>query len=432
MKLSGWGRYPIIESKSFPLISRKLLRAQSADLPCFIPYGNGRSYGDSALADRVLHTIPYNKMLSFDEKSGRLICESGVLLSEIIEVFLPRGWFLQITPGTKLITVGGAIASDVHGKNHHQAGCFSQCVESFSLWLPSGQVFQCSRSENVELFYATCGGMGLTGVILEVILFLKKVPSAQIEQTTFKTSSLLETLEVFENIAHYPYSVAWIDCLSTGKSLGRSLVMCGDFKKDGVFKISKTKKKTVPFDFPNFALNSFSVKLFNFLYYHKAFKKIAKNVVDIDTFFYPLDAISHWNRIYGRSGFLQYQFILPKNASIEGLTEILEKIARSGMGSFLAVLKLYGQENQNYLSFPLEGYSLALDFKFHPKLLYLLDELDQLVLKHHGRIYLAKDARVSKAVFEKGYPRLPLFKEVREKYNLTSRLQSKQSQRLGL
>jgi FAD/FMN-containing dehydrogenase len=398
----------------------------------FIPFGNGRSYGDSALNEHIIYCKPYNYFLGFDEVQGILHCQSGVMLSEIIQAFVPRGWFLKVTPGTKLITVGGAIASDVHGKNHHVEGCFSNAVQEFRLMLPDGEVKTCSQKENEALFRATCGGMGLTGVILDAKIALKKIASKYIEQTTIKTKNLKETFEAFESYAHFPYSVAWIDCLATGENIGKSLLMVGDFAKDGNVDLAESKRLNIPFYFPSFTLNKFSVKAFNWLYYKKAPDGVSQQKVDIDTFFYPLDAMRNWNRIYGKSGFTQYQFILPKEESYIGLQEILKTIAESGKGSFLAVLKLYGKSNENYLSFPMEGYSLALDFKIEKGLFGLLERLDEIVLKYKGRIYLTKDVRVSKETFEQGYRDIEKFRELRKDYGMDQKFHSFQSKRVGI
>jgi FAD/FMN-containing dehydrogenase len=371
-----------------------------------------------------------DRMLSFDDNAGLLMCEAGVLLSEIISAFLPKGWFLKITPGTKLISVGGAIASDVHGKNHHVEGCFSECVESIRILLPDGEIRSCSKGD--ELFRATCGGMGLTGIILDATISLKRVGSIHIEQTTIKTHNLRETFDAFEEYSSKPYSVAWIDCLAKGDEMGKCLLMVGDFSTDGDFKYVEKKRLNVPCEFPSFALNNLSVRAFNRLYYQKAPSGVSHQKVDIDTFFYPLDAINNWNRIYGKNGFTQYQFILPKDVSFDGLSEILNTIAASGKGSFLAVLKLYGAANENYLSFPMEGYSLALDFKIEKGLFRLLDQLDQVVLRYGGRIYLTKDVRVSRETFECGYPRLDVFRAFRKKMGMDEKFNSLQSKRLGL
>ncbi|TKI69739.1 FAD-binding oxidoreductase [Sulfurimonas crateris] len=422
--------FPKIITKKFSLRDRAALKSYIEETDEFIPYGNGRSYGDGALNENILHVKPYNNFLAFDEENGLLTCQAGVLLSEILDSVVKRGWFLKVTPGTKLITVGGAIASDVHGKNHHVEGCFSECVEEFSIMLPSGETEICKKGD--ELFYATCGGMGLTGVILSATISLKKINSKNIRQTTIKTKNLQETFEAFEKYQDMPYSVAWIDCLAKDEELGKCLLMVGDFADDGDLDYRSKKKLSIPFNFPSFALNNLSVKAFNWLYYAKAKDGTSKQKVDIDTFFYPLDAISNWNRIYGKGGFTQYQFILPKEHSYEGLKEILTKISDSGKGSFLAVLKLYGKANENYLSFPLEGYSLALDFKIEDGLFELLEALDEVVVKYGGRIYLTKDVRVSRETFEKGYEKIDKFREFRRENGMDKKLNSLQSKRVQI
>ena len=430
MQLNSWGMYPQIKSKIFTFKTKDNLKDILKENSTLIPFGNGRSYGDSALAENIIYSKPYSYFLDFDEEKGILHCQSGVLLSEIIEAFVPRGWFLKVTPGTKLITIGGAIASDVHGKNHHVEGCFSSCVEEFTLMLPNGELKNVKKDD--ELFLATCGGMGLTGVILDAKISLKKINSKYINQTTIKTKNLKETFEAFEKYSHMPYSVAWIDCLASGEDIGKCLLMVGDFADDGKLDFKEKNKINIPFNFPSFALNSLSVKAFNWLYYKKAPDGESKQKVDIDTFFYPLDAINNWNRIYGKGGFTQYQFILPKEKSYDGLKEILEKISKSGKGSFLAVLKLYGEENENYLSFPMKGYSLALDFKIEKGIFELLNSLDEIVLKYGGRIYLTKDVRVSKEIFEKGYPNIEKFRNLRKEYGMDKKFQSLQSKRVGI
>lgn len=430
MRLNSWGMYPLIKNKNFIFQTKEELKNKLEENNTFIPFGNGRSYGDSALNENIIYCKPYNYFLDFDENTGLLHCQSGVMLSEIIDTFVARGWFLKVTPGTKLITIGGAIASDIHGKNHHVEGCFSSCVEEFTLMLPSGEIRTCKKGD--ELFFATCGGMGLTGIILEAKIYLKRINSKYINQTTIKTKNLKETFEAFEKYSYLPYSVAWIDCLARDENIGKCLLMVGDFADDGKLDFKEKKKKNIPFNFPSFTLNNLSVKAFNWLYYKKAPMGESKQKVDIDTFFYPLDAINNWNRIYGKGGFTQYQFILPKEISFEGLREILTEISNSGKGSFLAVLKLYGKANENYLSFPIEGYSLALDFKIEKGLFELLEKLDQIVLKYSGRIYLTKDVRVSKETFEKGYPNIEKFRNLRKEYGMDKKFQSLQSKRVGI
>ena len=432
MNLTSWGMYPKTKNTVLKFDKEKTLRKIINDHDEIIPYGNGRSYGDSALSTNIINVKPKNYFLDFDEENGLLYVEAGVLLSEILEIFVPKGWFLKVTPGSKFVTVGGAIASDVHGKNHHVEGCFSECIEEFKIMLACGDVTICSKNKTPELFQATCGGMGLTGVILSAKIYLKKIKSQYIDQTTIKTKNLKETFEAFEKYSYMPYSVAWIDCLTKDDKMGKCLLTVGEFRSDGNLDYKKKKQLTIPFNFPNFMLNNWIVRAFNMLYYSKAKNGVSKQIVDIETFFYPLDSIRCWNRIYGKNGFTQYQFILPKEVSYVGLREILSVISKSKKGSFLAVLKLYGKENNNWLSFPIEGYSLALDFKIDKDIFSLLDKLDEIVVKYEGRIYLTKDARVSKKIFEKGYPHIETFRKFRKDNKIDKKFQSYQSERVGI
>lgn len=432
MSFLSWGMYPRVSNRVLKFDNESSLKKVVINNDELIPCGNGRSYGDSALSKNIINVKPHDYFISFVEEFGLLHIQAGALLSDILESFVPRGWFLKVTPGTKLITVGGAIASDVHGKNHHIAGCFSESVKEFELMLEDGSVVTCSKERTPELFKATCGGMGLTGIILNAKIYLKKINSKYIEQTTIKTQNLKETFDAFDEYKDVPYSVAWIDCLAKGDEIGKCLLTVGDFRDDGKLDYKKKEQLTIPFNFPSFALNNLSVRAFNWIYYRKITKKVSTQKVDIDTFFYPLDAIGHWNRIYGKNGFTQYQFILPKEAGYRGLEEVLHVISNSGKGSFLAVLKLYGKANDNYLSFPMEGYSLALDFKIEKGLFELLDKLDEVVVKHNGRIYLTKDVRVSKETFEKGYPQIDTFREFRKSNKMNTKFRSLQSKRVGI
>jgi hypothetical protein len=397
-----------------------------------IPYASGRSYGDSALAKRVVLTRRFDKFLRFDEKAGLLRVESGVTLAEIIDLFLPRGWFLSVTPGTRFITVGGAIASDVHGKNHHKVGCFTRFVRQIDLMLPSGEVRRCSRTQNQELFRATCGGMGLTGVILTADLLLKPVSSACIRETDIRCRNLEEIFYQFEANAGKTYSVAWIDCLATGENIGRSVLMLGEHADSGGLSNRFGRPLPMPIDFPAFVLNRYSVNLFNRMYFRTRPIRGDKRLVPLEPFFYPLDRIAQYGRMYGRRGFTQYQCALPKHCSYDGLKMILKRIAAAGVGSFLGVLKLLGPENENYLSFPLEGYTLAIEIKIEPRLFPLLDTLDRIVLSCGGRIYLSKDVRMHRETFRSGYPRWQAFDAVRQSHDLKEKFQSYQAQRLGI
>ncbi len=274
--------------------------------------------------------------------------------------------------------------------------------------------------------------MGLTGLILDAKIRLKSIESAMIDQTTIKTENLKETFKAFEYYKEYTYSVAWIDCFAKNDSIGRCILMVGEHSKEGSLKYKNKMKLSIPFKFPCFILNSYSVKAFNTLYYGKFKNRITHQQVPIDTFFYPLDSIKKWNNIYGKNGFIQYQFVLPFKKSYPGLKKILKKISASNKGSFLAILKRFGRENENYLSFPMEGYTLALDFKIEPGLFSLLNDIDTIVLEYEGRFYLTKDARVSKETFEKGYENINLFRSLRRKMGMDKKFNSLQSRRIGI
>ncbi len=434
MKLTSWGRYPVIESEIQAPVTPSELRSRftaAASIPC-IPRGTGRSYGDSALAPHAISSRFLNHITGFDETTGVLRCGAGVTLAELLDLFVPRGWFLYSTPGTKLISVGGAIASDVHGKSHHLEGCFSNNIIELTLMLGDGEIVSCSSETHPELFHATCGGMGLTGVILDATFKLRPIKSAHIRETTFKAHNLDEALTLIEAHEDTTYSVAWIDCLSTGSRLGRSLLMTGEFIEDGRLDLKRGQPLAVPFDMPGFLLNRYTVTAFNTVYYHRVRQDRSEHIIHFDPFFYPLDSIHDWNRIYGKGGFTQYQFVIPKEAGREGMAAILSRIAESGRGSFLAVLKAFGKGNDNYLSFPMEGYTLALDFKIDQGLFPFLAELDHIVLDYGGRLYLSKDVRMSESTFKRGYPQWEAFQEVRHRYGADRVFRSLQSDRLGL
>jgi len=440
MKMKGWGNYPIIDARVDTLTDIRKLEKVLKETEGIIPYGNGRSYGDQALGKQVINTKKYNYITGFDEKKGIITCQCGVTLEEILDVSVPKGWFLFVTPGTKYITVGGAIASDVHGKNHHKEGTFCDHVLSFELMLPDGKIVSCSKKINKELFHATCGGNGLTGIILNATFRLKQIETAYIKQRTIKAANIDELIKLLEENESYTYSVAWIDCVAKGKKLGRGILLLGEHasvsdlkNKNQIIKPLILKKKpmlNVPFFFPNFVLNKMSINIFNFLYYNKAVKGVTDSIIDYNTFFYPLDAVDNWNRIYGKRGFTQYQFAVPKSTGTKGVREIVQKISDNGMGSFLAVLKTFGPANENYVSFPMEGYTLALDFPIKKKLFPFFDELDKLVEGSGGRLYTTKDVRMNGAFFKKGYPFLSKFNSIRKKFKADKTFKSLQSERL--
>jgi decaprenylphospho-beta-D-ribofuranose 2-oxidase len=432
MLIEGFGRYQKIDAT--------LLQPQTpSDCKRFIAYntaliarGLGRSYGDSALANTILDMGQLNHFLAFDKNTGIVSCAAGIAIYELLTVFVPQGWFLPVTPGTRHVSLGGMIASDVHGKNHHHDGTISEHVISIKLLLGTGEIVETSKSSYPELFHATCGGMGLTGVILSVTLQLKPIKSSNILQTTVPSTCLDEALEHFAQHSEATYSVAWIDCLARGKHLGRSILMLGEHASDGVLTYNTKKPLTVRIQAPDWLVNQYSIKYFNAFYYHKNRLRPAASAVSLPTFFYPLDKLNNWNLLYGNSGFIQHQFVLPKSGGDIGLKKILQRITESKRGSFLAVLKTFGEQNANLLSFPMAGYTLALDFKVTPGLLELLDEIDNMVLDFGGRIYLTKDARMSEKTFKLSYNRWQEFEEVREKYGAVGKFASQQSKRIGL
>jgi len=433
MRLSGWGNYPVIESDIFnPGSNRAASELLTQSHFNGIARGLGRSYGDSSLAQQVMTTRSLDHFSQFDKSSGLLSCSAGVALSDILEVFAPQGWFLPATPGTKFVTVGGAIASDVHGKNHHVEGSFCDHLQSFTLLLASGETVSCSENENSDLFHASCGGMGLTGIILTATFKLKKISSTYIEQTTMKAHNLGELFELFDEFDSSTYSVAWIDCLSTGKKTGRSVLILGEHSKNNNYAMPEKKHLSVPVMLPNFVLNRYTSQIFSHLYYHRAPANNTCETVHYDPYFYPLDNIYNWNRVYGKRGFAQYQFVIPRKDGKEGIARVLDQITKSKRGSFLSVLKAFGKGNNNLLSFPTQGYTLALDFKLYDGLFDFLDTLDEIVLEHGGRIYLTKDARMSEKTFKHSYPNWQAFSEIRKKYGADKVFNSLQSQRLGI
>jgi decaprenylphospho-beta-D-ribofuranose 2-oxidase len=410
--------------------------------PSYIPRGLGRSYGDAALNlnGGAVCPIRLNRFLSFDSQTGILECESGVSFAEIIQFFLPRGFFLPVTPGTKFVTVGGAIAADIHGKNHHRNGAFSNFVRDLQLLTPPGEILTCSRQDNSEIFWATVGGMGLTGIVLSARIQLERVESAFVAVDYQRTRSLNEALDVMtESDERYRYSVAWVDCLAQGDSLGRSVLMRANHATaaEASFRLLNALtpppriRLSVPFEAPAAALNPFTLRAFNALYYRRH-EKGSHRIVDFERFFYPLDAIENWNRLYGKRGFVQYQVALPAAGGREAVAVLLERLAQSGRASFLAVLKRFGEADQALLGFPLKGYTLALDLPADRDLVTFLNQLDDVVLEHGGRVYLAKDAALRPETFAAMYPNLDRFRAVKEKLDRKGLLSSSLARRLRI
>lgn len=441
MRLSGWGRHPVADTRLVEPRDLPEALARIAEAPA-IPRGNGRSYGDAALnRERVLSLRRLNRLLEFDPSSGWLRCEGGVLLRDILQAFVPLGWFPAVTPGTQFVTVGGMIASDVHGKNHHKDGTFGRHVRSLELGLADGRLRSCSRETDRPLFEATCGGMGLTGAILRAELQLRPIETAYMRQETLVAPDLDSAMEAFQASGDWTYTVGWIDCLAGGGRLGRSIVFRGEHaRRDELparlsaepFHSPAAAAARIPLEAPGWALNRFSVGAFNALYYRRQAARRNPQLVPYQPFFYPLDSLQDWNRIYGRRGFVQFQCVLPQESSREGLRTLLERIRRSGQGSFLAVLKLMGPGGEGMLSFPRAGYTLALDFPLRAGTAALYAELEAITRDFGGRLYLTKDALMQAESLAAGYPRLEEFREVLAGLPAPGHFHSMQSQRLGL
>jgi decaprenylphospho-beta-D-ribofuranose 2-oxidase len=407
--------------------------------------GLGRSYGDAALnrEGAVILSERLDRYLDFDSASGVLTCEAGVTLDDVLRHFVAKGFFPPVVPGTKYITLGGAVACDVHGKNHHQAGSLGRHLLDFVLVTADGERLRCSREEHPELFWATLGGMGLTGFIAELRIRLQRITSAYVSVDYDRTTDLDHALALFhESDARYAHSVAWIDCLARGAALGRSVLMrgnpiaVGDLGRRAArqpLAYARPSRIGIPVDLPSSLLNSVTVRALNAAYYHKHPVRARDVRMHYEPFFFPLDRIHNWNRLYGRRGFLQYQCVLPLDHGRDGLVQVLEQLAATRLGSFLAVLKRFGAaEAPAMLSFPLAGYTLSLDLPYRPEVLPLLDRLDRVVAAFGGRVYLAKDARLGQEMFGEMYPELPRWLSVKKRIDPTNHFASDLSRRLRL
>ena len=442
--LSGWGRFPVETCRLYRPEKRAALAEilASRGESSWIARGLGRSYGDAALnaGAGVISFARLDRLLDFDPETGVLDCEAGTSLEAILRFFLPRGYFPPVTPGTKFVTVGGAIAHDVHGKNHHRAGTISSFLVDFRLLTPEGGVLTCSREQNPEVFWATIGGTGLTGLVLSARIRLKPVETAYLRVDYRRARDVEEAVAALAESDHlYEHSVAWIDCLSGGKALGRSVLMRANHaRKEDIpdrygdpLSPPRAARRSIPFDCPSAMLSSLTIRAFNSVFY-RAHPTSSDNIVDFDRFFYPLDAIHHWNRMYGRRGFTQYQVVFPLESGLAGLVELLHRVSASGRGSFLGVLKRFGDANPGLLSFPMNGYTLALDLPMKDGLVPFLRELDRVTLRFGGRVYLAKDAVTTAESFAAMYPRLDEFRKVKRRLDPREKLSSSLARRLGI
>lgn len=413
----SWGRYFNADQQVVRVYDR------SAPLPKVagkaLPYGNGRSYGDSCLNDggTLLDARGLDRFISFDPETGVLECEAGVLFSTILELIVPQGWFLPVTPGTRFVTVGGAIANDVHGKNHHRAGSFGNHVLSLDLLRTDNSRITCSGEKNEELFNATIGGLGLTGFITRARLQLKRIRSAVMSGESIRFRSLQEFFDLSDVAeADNEYTVAWIDCTAQGPNLGRGIFNMANHAAPGHHASKRQGTRSVPFTSPVSLVNSVTLRPFNELYYRKQRERRVHVTSHYEPFFYPLDGIRNWNRLYGPAGFLQYQCVIPRDIATEVTTDLLLRISAAKEGSLLAVLKQFGDiSSRGLLSFPRAGTTLALDFPNRgASTLRLLDALDDIVDEAGGAVYPAKDARMSAERFRRYFPNHATFLPFRD------------------
>jgi decaprenylphospho-beta-D-ribofuranose 2-oxidase len=430
--LAGWGRLAVPGRETIAENLEALTRG------AVLSRGLGRSYGDSSVParpdDKVAATRLANRILSFDAEAGVLRAEAGLSLAELNRLFVPRGWFPPVTPGTKFVTLGGMVASDVHGKNHHREGCFGAHVRALRMRLADDSIVECSPAENADLFDATIGGMGLLGHILEVEVTLHRIPSQWVWMESERVHDIDAFLEALGRAAPaFPMTMGWIDCLHRGSSMGRGILMAGRWAtadEAPAYAPRDVAKWTFPFELPNWALNSFTGKAFNAAYYWRHLEKRSQAIVGPEPFFYPLDAILEWNRAYGSRGFTQYQCVLPRSAGVGAVREFTDRLTKLGAASPLCVIKDCGPEGRGVLSFPMEGTSIALDMPVSIDTQRIVDHMNELVIAAGGRIYLTKDRFTRPEHFRAMEPRLPAFLAAREKWDPRRRLRSAQSVRL--
>lgn len=413
--LESWGRYPASAPDGvMPVTWRADQPAWNAADTSVLPYGMGRSYGDVCLNNggTLLLTRGLDRFIDFDPVTGIIRAEAGVIIEELLRFVMPHGWFIPVTPGTKYVTLGGAVANDVHGKNHHRMGTIGRHVRCFELVRSDGRRLLCSSESHADWYAATIGGMGLTGLVTWVELQLIRIESPIVDMETIKVRTLDEIVYwTMISDKDWDYTVSWIDCTKGGAQTGRGLFMRGNHARSaGGMRVDRRTVDgslvDIPVDAPNWLLNRYSVTVFNRLYFNRQLRRFKRSRVGIDPFFYPLDIVHGWNRLYGKRGMLQYQCVIPYNGDTQLMRSILSEFRKAGIASFLAVLKMFGDiESPGVLSFPKPGLTLALDFGNDGTSVHrVLDRLDDMVLEAGGRVYAAKDARMSAATFRRMYP----------------------------
>ena len=434
--LSGWGRNPVASSHACRPERLSTAAAAVKEHPSdgLLAYGGGRSYGDAALLENghVMLTERLDRILDFDADQGALVCEPGVLIRDAQSLLIPNGYSLPAVPGTGYATIGGAVANDIHGKNHDRYGSFGDHVEWLDLLHADGAVRRVSPADDPELFAATIGGLGLTGIIVTVCVRLLPVPSNAVDVTAHRVRDLAHYFALLgEYQDQATYSVGWIDALSRGDRLGRGILETAEPSPDGV-ETGRARRRRIPIDVPGLVLNRWSISLFNAIYYRRVPSAGRAGRVPLDRFSHPLDAIQDWNRLYGSAGFRQFQCVIPEADGVAGIQRLLEAIAESGAASFLAVLKTMGGEGQGYLSFPMRGFTLALDFPERPATRDVLARLEAITLEHNGRIYLAKDSCLSPEGFARMYPALDKFRQVLKRVDPDGLFTSDMARRLHI
>ncbi len=434
--LTGWGRArrsPSLVWRPADVADASSALAQRPAAHGLIAHAGGRSYGDCALNGQgsALLTGGLDRILGFDAETGILQAEPGVTFAQLIDRLLPQGFMVPVTPGTSFATLGGAVANDVHGKNHEASGSFARHVVELDLLTPDGTLRRLGPDQDAELFHATAGGLGLTGVITRIALRMRRVDSNAMAVHRRRLPDLDAFLDAMDAAHGATYAVGWIDGIARGRRLGRGILETAEPASEGL-AAAEPRRLRVPFDFPVLALNPASIRLFNAAYFRSAPAGGRTRLVPAKTFFYPLDAVAGWNRIYGRRGFHQFQNVVPFERGPEALRALLEVIAASGRASFLAVLKRMGAAGQGHLSFPRPGYTLALDFPAGPGIEALYASLVAITLRYGGRVYLAKDALLTADAFRAMYPRWQALSAVLDRVDPDRRLQSDMSRRLRL
>ena len=431
--ITGWGNYihkkfktnifypkNIIELKK--LISKK-------NYKCMAIRGNGRSYGDSSLGEKIVSIREFEKKIKIDHKNKILHCSANCTMGEINQILIKKNFFFKVTPGTKFVTIGGAIASDIHGKNHHLEGSMSETIKEIELLLSNKKVIKCSKFKNKEIFKATTGGMGLTGVILSAKIKLKKISSEYIYERKIVSNSLEETIDHFEKYKNWKYIVSWVDMSAENFNLGRGITYLGKHTNNRIK--GKHKDKTFNIFFPSFFLNNLFLKIYNKFFFHLS--KINKErKIHLNQYFYPLDKIKNWNKFYGKKGFIQVQVLLKKENILKNLTKLIKFFQIHKKYSFVTSLKKLGKKNNNYLSFPEYGYTIAMDIKYSKDIEKFHNKLENELKKINAKLYLTKDSLMRSNFFKSTYPELKKFRKIKRKIDKRKFFQSSQSKRLSM